>query len=119
MANTCMYGMTVDGESRDIETLASYLKGEQERKLFGVRSDETYYGNHHGLHVINGGCKNTVERSMLGTEYSYYHDADDKTPYTTLEQLSKELNLRIDVQGVEEFRERFIINKGVIEYEAD
>lgn len=119
MANTCMYGMYVYGQPRDIETFASYMEGEQDRKLLGVTADETYYGNHHGLHVLNGGCRNTVELSMLGTEYSYYHRAEDKTHCTNLEQLSKELNLRIDVSGSGELKERFIINNGVIEYEAD
>jgi hypothetical protein len=113
-----MYGMTVHGETKDIEMLASYMKGEQERKLAGVRTDETYYGNHHGLHVINGGCKTAVELSMLGTEDSYYYQSDDKTGLTTLEQLTKELNLYIDLSGDEDFGERYIINKGVIEYEA-
>lgn len=119
MANTCMYGMYVYGQPRDIETFANYMEGQQDRKLLGVRSENTYYGNHHGLHVINGDCRNTVELSMLGTEYSYYHRAEDKTHCTNLEQLSKVLDLRIDVSGSGELKERFIINKGVIEYEAD
>lgn len=119
MSNLCMYGMTVEGNINDIKKLASYMKGEQPYQLAGVQTDDTYFGNHDGTHVINGGCRNTVELSMLGTVFSYYHRAKDKSSITTLEQLTKKLDLKVEIIGSGEINEKFIINRGVIEYEIE
>jgi len=115
MSTIHMYGMLVYGKTDRIEKLASYMKGKEDKRLIGIYQEDTYYGYHEdvGLHVINGGCNSSVEKAMMGTEYSYYDLCEDKTNRTTLEQLTKELDLRLEIDGTDE-SPHIIIEKGKI-----
>ncbi|MEB8123136.1 hypothetical protein NGH46_13520 [Staphylococcus xylosus] len=101
MANICMYAMEVKGEKENIAKFVEYMKGYKEQKLCGVYADEVFYMYYNNKHIVNGGCKHSVYISMLEEEGSYYDrlTENDKTKFTTLEQLSKALNLKFEVEG--------------------
>ena len=101
MANICGYGMEVKGEKENVAEFVEYMKDCKEQKLCGVYPDEVFYMYYNNKHIVNGGCKHSVYISMLEEEGSYYDrlTENDKTKFTTLEQLSKALNLKFEVEG--------------------
>lgn len=101
MANICMYGVEVIGEKENVAKFVEYMKGYNEQKLCGVYADEVFYMYYNNKHIVNGGCKNSVYLSMLEAEDSYYDRLtdNDKTKFTTLEYLSKALNLKFEVES--------------------
>lgn len=101
MANVSMYGMEVKGANQDVETFVEYMKGNREKRLCGVYTDEVFYMYYKNKHIVNGGCKHSVYISMLEAEDSYYDrlTKEDKTKFTTIEQLSKALNLKFEIEG--------------------
>lgn len=101
MADVSMYEIEVKGKTKDVETFVEYMKGYREQKLYGVYTDEVFYMYYNDKHIVNGGCKYSVYISMLEAEGSYYDrlTEENKTKFTTLEHLSKELNLKFEVDG--------------------
>lgn len=101
MANICMYCMEVKGKKGDVKKFVEYMKGYQQRKICGVYEDEVFYMYYNKKHIVNGGCRNSVYTSMLDAETSYYDRLFEKQKknFVTLEQLSKELNLKFEIEG--------------------
>ncbi|MFF0676866.1 hypothetical protein ACFYSI_13165 [Staphylococcus xylosus] len=117
MANVSMYGMEVQGKTEDVETFVEYMKGHREQKLCGVYVDEVFYMYYKNKHIVNGGCKHSVYISMLEEEGSYYDRLtdEDKMEFTTLERLSKALNLKFEIEADTDITgeyERVIVENG-------
>lgn len=117
MANVSMYGMEVQGKTEDVETFVEYMKGHRKQKLCGVYVDEVFYMYYKNKHIVNGGCKHSVYISMLEEEGSYYDRLtdEDKMEFTTLERLSKALNLKFEIEADTDITgeyERVIVENG-------
>lgn len=117
MANICMYAIEVKGEKDNVAKFVEYMKGYNKEKLCGVYEDEVFYMFYNNKHIVNGGCRNSVYTSMLEEEGSYYDKLtdNDKTQFTTLEQLSKVLNLKFEVESDTDIageHEKIIVDNG-------
>lgn len=101
MANVCMYGMEVTGMDENVAKFVEYMKGDKEKRLCGVYTDEVYYMYYNNKHIVNGGCKHSIYISMLEMDGSYYDrlTEEEKTEFTSIEELSKELELTIEIVG--------------------
>lgn len=124
MANTCFFQINLlEGRIEDFITLFEYLEGNKDRKLLGCYTDTTALikeNNPHALIAyINGGCRWSVNSSFL--ENGYYKNYKEKDKATNLEELTKELNLKISVLGEEfgfDLYEYYAIDKGKIIHEV-
>lgn len=101
MANVCMYKMEVTGMDENVAKFVEYMKGDKEKRLCGVYTDEVYYMYYNNKHIVNGGCKHSIYISMLEMLGSYYDrlTEEEKTEFTSIEELSKELELTIEIVG--------------------
>lgn len=101
MANVCMYKMEVTGMDENVAKFVEYMKGDKEKRLCGVYTDEVYYMYYNNKHIVNGGCKHSIYISMLEMVDSYYDrlTEEEKTEFTSIEELSKELELTIEIVG--------------------
>lgn len=114
-----MYCMEVKGKKDDVKKFVEYMKGYQQRKICGVYEDEVFYMYYNKKHIVNGGCRNSVYTSMLDAETSYYDRLSEKQKknFVTLEQLSKELNLKFEIEGDVDLsgeEEKVIVENGSI-----
>lgn len=117
MANICMYGIEIKGDKENVEKFVEYMKGYRDEKLCGVYTDEVFYMYYNNKHIVNGGCRNSIYLSMLGEEDSYFDrlSKEDKTNFTTLEYLSKILNLTFLIEGDTDIageKEKVIVENG-------
>lgn len=114
MSNVCMYGMFVNGEDTSINKFVSYMKGNEDKTLVGVNTNEVEYLYYNGRHIVNGGCNHSMQVSMSGMTGSYFESEHDKTSYTTLEKITEELELRIEATAFGEDEEELIIDNGKV-----
>ncbi|MEJ7218452.1 hypothetical protein [Staphylococcus gallinarum] len=122
MANISMYVIEIIGNETDVNTFVRYMKGEENKQLCGVYTEDVYYMYYNNKHIVNGSCRGSVYTSMLGEKASYYErlTKEDKNQFTTLEKLSRSLNLKLDVTGKTDVvgdKEMFIVDNGKIYFE--
>ena len=125
MPNLCDYDMRVEGKKDNVEKLLRIMKYEEPIHMYRIFSAEIYDSKRKSEDVyvvsICGDCAWSVYVCMLEGNSCYYQGEPDGT---SLLQLTKELNLKIEIFSSEPgigFQEHYFIDKGklIVDEEAD
>lgn len=116
MPNLCDYDMRVEGKKDDIEKLHRIMKFKDEVHMYRIFSADVYdlEKKNEDIYVasICGDCAWSVYVCMLEGPFCYYQGEQEGT---SLLQLSKALNLKIEVYSSESgfgFQEHYYIERG-------
>lgn len=121
MPNICNFDMKISGKKKDIERLYKMLNYDESEKYRFYRVIECFYiyeedledvdDNEYISTFISGECARSVETCML------IEDADKYEDLTSIDKVSKELNLLIEIVSEERgfnFTEHYVIDNGEI-----
>ena len=121
MPNICNFDMKISGKKKDIERLYKMLNYDESEKYRFYRVIECFYTYEEDLEgvddnkyistFISGECAWSVETCML------IEDADKYEDLTSIDKVSKELDLLIEIVSEERgfnFTEHYVIDNGEI-----